>query len=49
MTEFATLRPRTYSYLTDDNDGNKKGKDTKKRVTKRKLKFEHYKYCFEAT
>ena len=24
MTEFAALRPNTYSYLTDDNDENKK-------------------------
>ena len=23
MTEFATLRPKTYSYLTDYNDENK--------------------------
>ena len=24
ITEFAALRPKTYSYLTDDNDENKK-------------------------
>ena len=30
MTEFASLRPKTYSYLTDDNDENRKAKDTKK-------------------
>ena len=27
--KFAALRPKTYSYLTDENDENKKGKDTK--------------------
>ena len=32
MTEFACLRQKTYSYLTDDNDENKKAKDTKKCV-----------------
>ena len=26
MTEFAALRPKTYSYLADDNDENKKAK-----------------------
>ena len=34
MTEFAALRQKTYSYLTDDNDGNKNTKDTKKCVIK---------------
>ena len=34
MTEFACLRQKTYSYLTDDNDENKKAKDTKKCVKK---------------
>ena len=29
MTEFAALRLKTYSYLTDDNDENKKSKGTK--------------------
>ena len=31
MTEFAALRSKTYSYLTDDenNDENKKAKETK--------------------
>ena len=33
MTEFASLRPKTYSYLTDDNDENRKAKDTKKSAT----------------
>ena len=33
MTEFAALRPKTYSYLTKDSDENKKAKGTKKCVT----------------
>ena len=30
MTEFAALRPKTYGYLSDDNDENRKARDTKK-------------------
>ena len=30
MTEFATLKPKTYSYLIDNDDENKNGKDKKK-------------------
>ena len=40
MTEFAALRQRTYSYLMDDGD--KKGKGTKKCVIKQRLKFIKY-------
>ena len=29
MTEFASLRPKTYVYLTDNNNENKKTKHTK--------------------
>ena len=29
MTGFAALRPKTYSYLTDNKDENKKAKGTK--------------------
>ena len=36
MEEFVALRPKTYSYLTDDNDENKKAKVTKKVCHKRK-------------
>ena len=36
MTEFAALRPKTYSYLMDDGDSDK---GTKKCVIKRRLKF----------
>ena len=37
MTEFAALKPKTYSYLRDDNEENKKATITKKCVIKRKL------------
>ena len=30
MTRFATLRPKTYGYLTDDNAENKKARTTEK-------------------
>ena len=34
MTKFITLRPKTYSYLTDDCEEDKKAKGMKKCVTK---------------
>ena len=37
MTKFAALRQKTHSYLTDDNDKNKKAKETKRSCHKRKL------------
>ena len=43
ITEFVTLRPKTYSYLTGDCKENKKAKGTKKCVTKRMIKFNDYK------
>ena len=43
MADFAVLTQKTYNYLTDGNDKNKKAKDTKKYVIKRILKFEDYK------
>ena len=49
MTTFAALRPKTCSYLTDDNTENKKAKGSKKGVAKRKLKFWDYKHCLEPT
>ena len=39
MTEFGALRPKTYYYLMDDGGSDKKAKGTKKRVIKRRLKF----------
>ena len=48
-TKFVGLRAKTYSYLIDDSSEDKKGKDTKKCVIKRKLKFENQKNCLKAT
>ena len=48
MTKFVTLRAKTFSYLVDDSLEDKKPKDTKKYVIKRKLKFENHKSCLEA-
>ena len=44
-TEFFALRPKTYSYLTDDCKEDKKAKGTKTCVIKRRLKFNDYKDC----
>ena len=46
ITEFVTLRPKTYSYLTDDFKEDKKAKGKKKYVIKRRIKFDDYKNCF---
>ena len=48
MKEFFGLRAKTYSYLKDNNDEDKKSKGTKNCVIKIKLEFEDYKSCFEA-
>ena len=45
ITEFITLRPKTYSYLTDDGKEDKKAKGTKKCVLKKMIKFNDYKKC----
>ena len=45
ITEFVTLRPKTYSYLTDNGKEDKKAKGTKKCVIKRIIKFDDYKKC----
>ena len=45
ITEFVTLRPKTYSYLTDDVKEDKKATGTKKCVMKRMIKFDDYKNC----
>ena len=49
MTKFVGLRAKTSSYLIDDGSEDKKAKGTKKCVIKRKIKFENYKNCLEAT
>ena len=43
ITELFTLRPKTYSYLTDDGKEDKKAKETKKCIIKRMIKFNDYK------
>ena len=45
MIEFVVLRPKTYSYLMDDDSEAKKAKGTEKCVIKRMLKFNDYKDC----
>ena len=45
ITEFVVLRPKTYSYLTDDCKEDKKAKGTKKYVIKRMIKYNDYKNC----
>ena len=45
IMEFVTLRPNTYSYLTDDGKEDKKAKGTKKCVIKKMIKFNDYKKC----
>ena len=49
MTIFFGLRAKSYSYLIDDCNEDKKAKGTKKCVIERKLKCENYKNCLEAT
>ena len=42
MKEFIGLRPKCYSYLTDDGKIDKKAKGTKKCVIKKDLIFDNY-------
>ena len=45
IMELVTLRPKTYSYLTNDGKEDKKAKGTKKCVIKRMIKLDDYKNC----
>ena len=45
ITESIALRPKTYSYLTDNDKIDKKAKGTKKCVIKKMIKFDDYKKC----
>ena len=45
ITEFVTLTPKTYSYLTDDGKEDKKAKGTNKCTIKKMIKFNDYKKC----
>ena len=49
MTKFVWLRAKTYSYLIDDGSEHTKTNGTKECAIKRKLKFENYENCLEAT
>ena len=45
ITECTALKPKTYSYLTDNDKIDKKAKGTKKCVIKKMIKFDDYKKC----
>ena len=45
ITEFVTLMPKIYSFLTDDGKEDKKAKGTKKCVIKKMTKFNDYNKC----
>ena len=45
MTEFVAFRPKSYSYLMEGGNNDKKAKATKKCVIKRRLAFNGYKKC----
>ena len=45
ITEFVTLRPKTYSFLTNNGKEDKKAKGTKKCIIKKMIKFNDYKKC----
>ena len=45
ITEFVTLRSKTYSFLTDDGKEDKRAKGTKKYIIRKKIKFNDYKKC----
>ena len=45
ITEYVALRPKTYSYLTDDDINSKKVKGNKKCVTEKLLKHILYVNC----
>ena len=47
IAKFVGLKIKTSSCLMDDGSKDKKAKDTKKCVKKRKLKFENYKNCLK--
>ena len=45
MIELVALRPKTYSYLMDDGNSDKKSQKNKKMCNKKVLKFNDYKNC----
>ena len=48
ITEFVALRPKAYSYKTNNNIELKKAKGTKQCVVKKMLSFNDYKNCLFA-
>ena len=48
MNEFLELNAKSYNYLKDNNDEDKKSKGTKNCIIKRKHKCRDYKDCSEA-
>ena len=49
MVNFVGLRAKSWSYLIHGDSEEKKAKGIKKCVKKRKIKFQNYKNCLEAT
>ena len=49
MIKFVVLRAKTFSYLIDNRSEDERARGTKKCFIKRKLKFENYENCLEAT
>ena len=45
ITEFVTLKPKTYLLLADDGKEDKKAEGTKRCVIKKMIKFNDYKKC----
>ena len=49
MVKFVELEAKTYSYFIDDCNENKKPKSREKVCHKKKVHFQNYKNCLEAT
>ena len=49
MKDFAALRAKIYTYLTNNKDQNKKAKGTKEYIIRREIKFEDHKNFLKAT
>ena len=47
MKEFIELRPKRYSYLTDDGNVDKKAKGAKKCLIKKEIMFNNYVECLK--
>ena len=47
ITVFIALRPKTYSYVTDNDKIDKKAKGTKNCIVKKTIKFDDYKNAYQ--